>query len=92
MFVLMNVDTKALWCLPGTRGVYKTLGWARRAAAKYSEPRWDCKYVPIHYDAYMELYGKRTRKVFNLMSGQEVEIDINTPACCDPSTELYWSM
>ncbi len=32
------------------------------------------------------------KKVRNLMSGQEVEIDSNTPLCCDPSSETYWSM
>ena len=24
------------------------------------------------------------------MPGGEVEIDVNTPRCCDPSSELYW--
>lgn len=32
------------------------------------------------------------KKVINLISGNEIEIDSNTPACCDPSTETYWSM
>lgn len=32
------------------------------------------------------------KKVRNLMSGAEIEIPVNTPRCCDPSTELYWSM
>lgn len=34
----------------------------------------------------------KTKKVRNLMTGEEVEIDSNTPHCCDPSTETYWSM
>ncbi len=33
-----------------------------------------------------------TKKVRNLMTGQEIEIDSNTPHCCDPSSETYWSM
>ena len=33
-----------------------------------------------------------TKKVVNLMSGKEIEIPSNTPRCCDPSSELYWSM
>lgn len=33
-----------------------------------------------------------TKKVKSLMTGKEVEIPVNTPRCCDPSTELYWSM
>lgn len=34
----------------------------------------------------------RTRRVRNLMTGKEIEIASNTPRCCDPSSELYWSM
>ena len=33
-----------------------------------------------------------TKIVKNLMTGLDVEIPVNTPRCCDPSTELYWSM
>ena len=32
------------------------------------------------------------KTVINLLTGAEVEIDSNTPRCCDPSSELYWSM
>lgn len=36
---------------------------------------------------------RRTKKVRSLMNPDvEIEIDINTPASCDPSTETYWSM
>jgi hypothetical protein len=28
----------------------------------------------------------------NLLSGTEFTQPVNTPACCDPSTETYWSM
>ena len=31
-------------------------------------------------------------KVRNLMTGAEIEIPENTPRCCDPSSELYWTM
>lgn len=33
-----------------------------------------------------------TKKVKNLMTGKEIEIPSNTPHCCDPSTERYWTM
>lgn len=39
---------------------------------------------------YNEVEAKR--KVKNLMTGQEIEIPYNTPHCCDPSSEAYWSM
>ena len=43
----------------------------------------------------LEEYNKAmrtTKTVRNLMTGKEVEIDINTPLSCDPSSETYWSM
>jgi hypothetical protein len=30
--------------------------------------------------------------VKNLMSQKQIVIDKDTPMCCDPSTETYWSM
>lgn len=32
------------------------------------------------------------RTVKNLMSGTDVKIAADTPLCCDPSSETYWSM
>lgn len=34
----------------------------------------------------------KMKKVKNLMTGKEIEIREDTPYCCDPSTETYWSM
>ena len=44
---------------------------------------------------FEDIYYKevvKTKKVKNLMTGEEVEIDSNTPRACDPSSELYWTM
>jgi hypothetical protein len=35
---------------------------------------------------------EKTETVINLMSGQPVVQSVNTPRCCDVSSELYWSM
>jgi hypothetical protein len=32
------------------------------------------------------------KTVVNLMTGKEVKIHRDTPRCCDPSSELYWTM
>jgi hypothetical protein len=32
------------------------------------------------------------KTVKNLMTGKDIQIESNTPRCCDPSSELYWSM
>jgi len=33
-----------------------------------------------------------TKTVKNLMTGENIEIAADTPHCCDPSSETYWSM
>jgi len=45
--------------------------------------------------ALAEYYDSKIVKnkiVKNLMSGKNVTIKSNTPLCCDPSSETYWSM
>ena len=32
------------------------------------------------------------KTVKNLMTGKDVQIPVDTPRCCDPSSELFWSM
>lgn len=39
-----------------------------------------------------ELDISNTKLVRNLMTNQLVRIANDTPRCCDPSSELYWSM
>jgi hypothetical protein len=46
-------------------------------------------------DALAEAFflGQFTKKtVTNLMTGKEIQIPVNTPLACDPSSETYWSM
>lgn len=38
------------------------------------------------------LQKPKMKTVRNLMSGKEIEIAEDTPSCCDPSSEAYWSM
>ena len=33
-----------------------------------------------------------TKIVKNLMTGVDVEIPVDTPWCCNPASETYWSM
>jgi hypothetical protein len=37
-------------------------------------------------------YFPTMKTVKNLMSGKEVQIDRDTPWCCNPASESYWSM
>ena len=74
--------------------VYKTFD--SESAAKRSKT---CANRNAGADVYaytsQDLYNSdvvKTKKVVSLMTGKEVEIPSNTPRCCDPSSELYWSM
>ena len=44
----------------------------------------------VGFDQGVETLGE-VKEVNNLMSGKSVVIDVNTPLCCDPSSETYWS-
>jgi len=52
----------------------------------------------LQYELYPTSQGYRfeidpaVKTVKNLMTGQTVEIDSDTPLCCDPSSERFWSM
>jgi hypothetical protein len=35
---------------------------------------------------------EKQKTVQSIMNGADVKLGVNTPACCDPSTETYWCM
>lgn len=49
------------------------------------------EYAIAEYEDFRKNIEKK-KTVKNLMSGNEIEIAVNTPASCDPSTETYWCM
>ena len=44
------------------------------------------------YLGYRVEYHPTTKTVKSLMTGQDVQIDRDTPWCCNPASESYWSM
>lgn len=52
------------------------------------------KYLPDMVIDTAENFRKieKYETVTNLMTGLPVRQLVNTPRCCDPSTELYWSI
>lgn len=74
---------------------FETLGGARRSASCMNRNAGAQKYAAAEYDEYIDLRNATrgsTKKVRNLVTGEEIEIDSDTPRSCDPSSELYWSM
>jgi len=71
---------------------YKTLAAAKAALSRLRKGRRPLgdEWVVMTRDDY--ICNRPTKKVRNLMTGQEIEIPVDTPMCCDPSSETYWSM
>jgi len=49
------------------------------------------EYKISEYEFYQENIEKYVI-VKSLVGGKEICQSVNTPRCCDPSTELYWNM
>ena len=91
MFYIVSKGT----CLIVTDGpnrtrAYKTFGSARATRTRLcNKAGYTVDQLNIidtkHYKPRMV-----TRK--NLMSGAEFEEDVNTPNCCSPASETFWSM
>jgi hypothetical protein len=43
-------------------------------------------------DLYRFEYLPKMKTVKNLMTGKDIQIDRDTPWCCNPASETYWSM
>ena len=63
---------------------------ARRSNTCMNRNAGDFFFACADYDTYLRRNDRRT--VVSLMTGKEVSIAADTPRCCDPSFEAYWSM
>jgi hypothetical protein len=73
--------------------LFSTTVWQHRDAA---EMRREVR--ELQYQLYPKSLGFRIEfhpsqvTVKNLMTGKPVQIDRDTPWCCNPASETYWSM
>ncbi len=89
-YVIYNVNTTYLL----NDKTYSSISTARSALTRALNKGW------IHERSEWEIaesttfrYNiEKTKIVKNLLSGAEIAIPVNTPHCCDPSTERYWTM
>jgi len=75
---------------PNRTRAYKTFGSAQATRTRLCRKAgWSAGDLSIVHTQY---YKPRmvTRK--NIMSGTEYQEDVNTPLCCSPASETYWSM
>lgn len=77
-------------CKAGER-LFSTTVWSGRTEAGMRRESNDL------YDLYPATKGWRfeyhptMKTVKNLMTGKDVQIDRDTPWCCNPASETYWS-
>lgn len=69
---------------------YKTYGAARATRTRLCRKAgWSAGDLSI---VARDTYVAPKITVRNLMTGKPVEIDADTPNCCNPASETYWSM
>jgi hypothetical protein len=80
------------WVVYNTNTLRAHKTWKQSTrAARDAESR-GAEFAVLEESKYNALVEGKTRTVRNLMTGAEVEIAVNTPLCCDPSSDVYWSM
>ena len=95
MYAIVNVGTEQLYRKRGhfCSAQYETERGAKTACTKLNKEygntaQW--KVIPL--DQYRVLYPVKMVKRRNLMSGKEYMEAEDTPLCCSPASETYWSM
>ena len=71
---------------------FKTLAGAKRSATCANRNAGKFVYNYVEESRFDLKYPIGTKKVKNLMTGKEIEIAADTPWCCNPASETYWSM
>jgi hypothetical protein len=75
---------------PNKTRAYKTFGSARATRTRLCRKAgWNESQLKI---VARDTYTAPKITVKNLMSGKDVTIDADTPWCCNPASETYWSM
>ena len=73
-------------CVCETGGMIMEWSTGPAATADYAP------YVVMEETKFDAKFPVGMKRVKNLMTGKEIEIPEDTPLCCDPSSETYWSM
>ncbi len=95
-YVVYHKDTtRYLRNHPGVRTDHSS--FASMAAARAALTR-ECNRGVVSRESFLITDGdsfdkiEKTETVSNLMSGKPVTQSVNTPHCCNPASERYWSM
>jgi len=88
-YVIYNINTTELFVHPGSREFY----WNTERGAKmiFTKAKLELPWAISERSFFHSNIEKQVTKT-NLMSGKQFTQPANTPLCCDPSSETYWSM
>ena len=71
---------------------FKSASSAKRATTCANRNAGKLVYNWVEESWFLLAYPVGTKTVKNLMTGEEVQIAEDTPWCCNPASETYWSM
>jgi hypothetical protein len=71
---------------------FKTAAGARRSVTCSNRNAGYTAYDFVEELFFAIKYPVGMKTVKNLMSGKDVQIPADTPWCCNPASETYWSM
>ena len=71
---------------------FKTVSGAKRSQTCSNRNAGCYAYHMMSEEEFDKFYPVGMKVVKNLMTGQDIKIPEDTPHCCDPSGETYWSM
>ena len=71
---------------------FKSAAGAKRSATCSNRNAGKNVYSVLEETLFMLAFPVGIKTVKNLMTGENIQISEDTPYCCDPSTERYWSM
>lgn len=78
-------------CKTGER-LFSTTVWQNRDEAEMKREIRELQYELYPESDFRFEFFPTMKTVKNLMTGQDVQIDRDTPWCCNPASETYWSM
>jgi hypothetical protein len=72
--------------------LFSTTVWQNRDEAEMKREVRELQYQLYPTAQFRIEFYPTMKTVKNLMSGKDVQIDRDTPWCCNPASETYWSM
>jgi hypothetical protein len=72
--------------------LFSTTVWQHRDAAEMKREVRELQYQLYPTSQFRIEFHPTTVTVKNLMTGKDIQIDRDTPWCCNPASETYWSM